>query len=621
MPPTAGPGYRERVRDPNISRAAAGQLSPVRRAADLRRLRAERFDVLVIGGGVTGAGAALDAASRGLKVALVEARDFAAGTSSRSSKLIHGGLRYLEQLEFGLVHEALTERGLLATRLAPHLVRPVPILVPLPDGGGVRDLPARAWRRAYYGTGVAAYDVFAGLFGGGRGMPLHRHLTREGARRVFPSLRPDKLAGAIRYFDGQVDDARLVVTLARTAASLGATMVTSARAVGLIRQAREVTGVRVRDLEAPPGSPDAEFEVHARTVIAATGVWSDDMSRMLNDVGLRPGVRVRASKGVHLVVPRSAITGETGLILRTPTSVLFVIPWGGHWIIGTTDTDWRLDRSHPAASARDIEYLLEQVNLVLDKPLTTADIEGVYAGLRPLLSGEADSTSKLSREHAVVEPMLGLLLVAGGKYTTYRVMAGDVVDRAARRLGNVRPSRTADLPLLGADGYAAMWRDRADLARRHGVPVGVVEHLLERYGSLTLDLLALIAAEPLLAAPLAGAPEYLAAEVTYAAQAEGALHLEDVLTRRTRISFETSHRGLESVEHTAELMGAVLGWDADVRAREVAHYRARVEAERQSQRMPDDATADAARLGAPDVRGFAADRGTDSDLSGLPAPY
>ncbi|GLY23486.1 FAD-dependent oxidoreductase [Micromonospora sp. NBRC 101691] len=609
------------MRDPNISRTVAGQLSPVRRAADLRRLRAERFDVLVIGGGVTGAGAALDAASRGLKVALVEARDFAAGTSSRSSKLIHGGLRYLEQLEFGLVHEALTERGLLATRLAPHLVRPVPILVPLPDSGGLRDLPARVWRRAYYGTGVAAYDAFAGLFGGGRGMPLHRHLTREGTRRVFPSLRADQVAGAIRYFDGQVDDARLVVTLARTAASLGATMVTSARAVGLIRQAREVTGVRVRDLEAPPGSPDAEFEVHARTVIAATGVWSDDMSRMLNDVGLRPGLRVRASKGVHLVVPRSAITGETGLILRTPTSVLFVIPWGGHWIIGTTDTDWRLDRSHPAASARDIDYLLQQVNTVLDKPLTTDDIEGVYAGLRPLLSGEADSTSKLSREHAVVEPMLGLLLVAGGKYTTYRVMAGDVVDRAARRLGNVRPSRTADLPLLGADGYAAMWRDRADLARRHGVPVGVVEHLLERYGSLTLDLLALIAADPLLAAPLAGAPEYLAAEVTYAARAEGALHLEDVLTRRTRISFETTHRGLESAEHTAELMGAVLGWDADVRAREVAHYRARVEAERQSQRMPDDATADAARLGAPDVRGFAADRGTDSDLSGLPTPY
>ncbi|MFC4104512.1 glycerol-3-phosphate dehydrogenase/oxidase [Micromonospora zhanjiangensis] len=596
-----------------MSRYVAGQLSPQRRAADLRRLRSERFDVLVIGGGATGAGAALDAASRGLKVALVEARDFAAGTSSRSSKLIHGGLRYLEQLEFHLVHEALTERGLLATRLAPHLVRPVPILVPLPSqpGAGLRELPGRAWRRSYYGLGVAVYDVFAGLFGGGRGMPLHRHMTRETTRRVFPSLRPDVVSGAIRYYDGQVDDARLVVNLVRTAASQGAAVVSSARAVGLVRQAREVTGVRVRDMEAPAGSPDAEFEVRARTVIAATGVWSDDMSRLLGDAGLRPGLRVRASKGVHLVVPRSAITGDAGLILRTATSVLFVIPWGGHWIIGTTDTDWQLDRSHPAASARDIAYLLDQVNTVLDRPLTTSDIEGVYAGLRPLLSGEADSTSKLSREHAVIEPMLGLLLVAGGKYTTYRVMAADVVDRAARRLGGARPSRTADLPLLGADGFAAMWRDRADLARRHAVQVGVVEHLLERYGTLTVDLLRLIGADPLLASPLAGAPEYLAAEVAYAAGSEGALHLDDVLTRRTRISFETAHRGAESAEHAAEVMGAVLGWNAAVRAREVEHYLARVEAERQSQRMPDDATADAARLGAPDVRGFAADRGED----------
>ncbi|MEJ3743343.1 glycerol-3-phosphate dehydrogenase/oxidase [Actinomycetes bacterium KLBMP 9797] len=593
------------MRDPAVTRNAAGQLSPERRAADLRRLRSERFDVLVVGGGVTGAGAALDAASRGLKVALVEARDLAAGTSSRSSKLIHGGLRYLEQLELHLVHEALTERGLLATRLAPHLVRPVPILVPLPGDHELREWPGRAWRRLYYGAGVAVYDAFAGVFGGGRGMPLHKHLTRDGARRVFPSLRPDLVTGAIRYYDGQVDDARLVVTLARTAASLGTAVVTSARAVALARQAREVTGVRVRDLEG-----GEEFEVRARTVIAATGVWSDDVSTMFGDAGIRPGLRVRASKGVHLVVPRSAITGDAGLILRTPSSVLFVLPWGGHWIIGTTDTDWQLDRAHPAASARDIAYLLDQVNAWLDRPISPSDIEGVYAGLRPLLSGEADSTSKLSREHAVVEPMLGLMLVAGGKYTTYRVMAADVVDRAVHRLGVNRPSRTDQLPLLGADGYQAMWRDRLDMARRHGVQAGVLEHLLERYGTLTLDLLALIQADPLLASPLAGAPEYLAAEVAYAARAEGALHLDDVLTRRTRISIETAHRGAESAEHAAEIMGAVLGWDAAVRAREVEHYLARVEAERQSQTMPDDATADAARVGAPDVRGFAADRAT-----------
>ena len=353
------------MRSSSDSRYAAGRLSPIRRVADLRRLRDEQFDVLVVGGGVTGAGAALDAASRGLKVALVEARDLAAGTSSRSSKLIHGGLRYLEQLELHLVHEALTERGLLTSRLAPHLVRPVPILVPLPTAsrrspgsgsgpttgsGSPRTTPSPACSAA--GGACRCTGTSAGTAPGG----------------CSRACAPTRSSGAIRYYDGQVDDARLVVNLARTAASLGAAVVTSARVTGFVREAREVIGVKVRDLESPD-SP--EFEVRARTVVAATGVWSDDMSQMLSDVGVRPGLRVRASKGVHLVVPRSAITGEAGLILRTATSVLFVIPWGGHWIIGTTDTDWQLDRSHPAASARDISYLLDQVNTVLDRPLTT----------------------------------------------------------------------------------------------------------------------------------------------------------------------------------------------------------------------------------------------------------
>jgi glycerol-3-phosphate dehydrogenase len=615
-------------RDPQASRFGAGQLSSERRYHDLTRLKAERFDVLVIGGGVTGAGAAVDAASRGLSVALIEARDLASGTSSRSSKLIHGGLRYLEQFEFGLVHEALRERGLLATRLAPHLVRPIPFLVPLTSDTGVKALPQRVWHRAYYGAGVALYDAFASasavagrLLRGepSRGMPMHRHLTRTAARRLFPSLREDAVTGAIEYYDGQVDDARFVVTLARTAASLGTAVVTSARVVGLLRSAREVTGVRVRDLES-----GEEFEVRARTVVAATGVWSDDMSELLSAGGQpeHTGLRVRASKGVHLVVPRSAITGDAGLILRTASSVLFVIPWGGHWIIGTTDTDWNLDRAHPAASATDISYLLEQVNRVLDRPLTAADIEGVYAGLRPLLSAEAkarsgphtrdEQTSTLSREHAVVEPMLGLMLVAGGKYTTYRVMAADVIDRAARRLGGLRrvgglvpSSHTADLPLLGADGYHHMWTNRADIARRHGISVGVIEHLLERYGTLTGEILTLIVEDPTLARPLVGAPEYLTAEIAYAALAEGALHLDDVLARRTRISIETAHRGVESAADAALVMSQVLGWDGATRQREIDHYLARVAAERESQRMPDDATAGAARLGAPDPRGYA----------------
>ncbi|MGE5828720.1 MAG: glycerol-3-phosphate dehydrogenase/oxidase [Micromonosporaceae bacterium] len=579
-----------------MSRYAAARLSPRRREADRARLERDLFDVLVIGGGVTGAGTALDAAARGLSVALVESRDLAAGTSSRSSKLVHGGLRYLEQLDFGLVHEALRERGLLATQLAPHLVRPVPFLVPLPAGGW----PAPALR-AYYGTGVALYDAFAGLFGGRRGMPMHRHLTAAGARRLFPSLREDTVGGAIRYYDAQVDDARLVVALARTAASLGAAVVTSTRATAIRRSAREVTGATVEDLES-----GERFDVAARTVIAATGVWSDDVSEMLSANGdgpVRSGLRVRASKGVHIVVPRSAISGEAALVLRAERSVLFVLPWGGHWIIGTTDTDWRLDRAHPAASAADIAYLLGHVNTVLDRPLSTSDIEGVYAGLRPLLAGEDESTSGLSRRHAVVEPMLGLMVVAGGKLTTYRVMAADVVDHAARRLGAQVPNSSTDrLPLLGADGYRRLWTNRADVARRHGVSVGVVEHLLERYGSVALEVLDLAGADTELGRPLPGAPEYLGAEIVYAAMAEGALHLDDALTRRTHISIETPHRGGQSAESAAALLGSVLDWDAARRTREVNHYLARVQAERESQRMTDDLAAAAARLGAADVR-------------------
>jgi glycerol-3-phosphate dehydrogenase len=574
-------------RDPTVSRFTASRLGADQRARDLRRMRGETFDVVVIGGGVTGAGAALDAASRGLSVALVEARDFAAGTSSRSSKLIHGGLRYLEQLNFSLVREALEERGRLLTKLAPHLVRPVPFLIPLTH---------RVWERGYIGAGVLLYDVLGSIFGTARGLPRHRHLSKRAAHRLFPDLRPDALVGAIQYYDGQVDDARHTLTVARTAASLGAAVATSTRVLDVLMDAREVVGVRARDLES-----GEEFDIRAKTVIAATGVWSDDISEML---GSRRGLRVRASKGVHLVVPRSAIDGDSGLILRTEKSVLFVIPWGGHWIVGTTDTDWDLDRAHPAASSVDIDYILEHVNRVLERPLTHADIEGVYAGLRPLLSGEDDSTSKLSREHAVVEPMLGLMLIAGGKYTTYRVMAKDAVDVAARRLRHAPPSRTEEVVLLGGDGYEAAWSNRAATARRHGVSVGVVEHLLERYGTLTAEVLGLVDEDPALGRPLGGAPEYLRAEVVYAALAEGALHLDDVLTRRTRISIETPHRGLDSADEVADLVGDVLGWDAETRAREVDHYRARVDAERESQRMPDDQTADAARLGAVDVRGL-----------------
>jgi len=577
--------------------ATPARLSPSARQLTLRRMARETFDVVVIGGGITGAGVALDAATRGLSVALVEARDLAAGTSSRSSKLIHGGLRYLEQLNVSLVTEALRERTLLLDTLAPHLVRPVSFLLPLTH---------HAWERVYLGAGVTLYDSL----GGRGGLPRHRQLTRAQALRIVPALRKDALVGAIQYWDAQVDDARHTMLVARTAAHYGALVTTSTRVTGFLREGERVSGVEATDLES-----GARLAIRARQTINAAGVWTDDIQAM---IGGRGQLSVRASKGVHLVVPRDRVHATSGLILRTPTSVLFVIPWGAHWIVGTTDTDWNLDRDHPAASRGDIDYLLGQVNRVLRTPLTPEDIVGVYAGLRPLLAGESEETSELSREHAVVSPVPGLTMVAGGKYTTYRVMAADAVDAAAHGIeARVPASCTDRVPLLGADGYPAAWNARERTARAAGLHVARLEHLLHRYGTLAEEVLALIEADPALGQPLRGAPGYLAAEAVYAASHEGALHLDDVLTRRTRISIETWDRGLAAAEHVAELVADVLGWDSTRAASEIEHYRARVAAERESQRQADDLTADAARLGAPDVRGL---RGAAETGPGGPGP-
>ncbi|MBW0103050.1 glycerol-3-phosphate dehydrogenase/oxidase [Pseudonocardia sp. KRD291] len=560
-------------------------LSPQARTGALRDMASGELDVLVVGGGVVGSGAALDAATRGLSVGLVDARDFASGTSSRSSKLIHGGLRYLEMLDFRLVAEALQERGLLIQHLAPHLVRPVPFVYPLKH---------HVWERFYAGAGVALYDTLGLLSGRSRGLPHHRHLTRRGARKVVPSLRKDALVGALEYYDAQVDDARHTMMIARTAAAYGAHVATRARVVGLLKDSGRVIGATVQDLET-----GERIDVRAKQVINATGVWTDETQGL---AGERGQFKVRASKGIHLVVPRDRIRGDAGLILRTEKSVLFVIPWGRHWIIGTTDTDWDLDKAHPAASAADIEYLLRHVNEVLEQPLSHEDVEGVYAGLRPLLSGESEATSKLSREHAVATPVPGLVVVAGGKYTTYRVMAKDAVDAAVHSLdAKVPESCTEDVPLLGAEGFAALRNSTQLLAARSGLHPARIEHLLGRYGSLIDEVLALLVDDPTLAEPLTGAEDYLRAEAVYGASHEGARHLEDILARRTRISIETFDRGEGAAQEVAQLVAPVLGWDDEQIAREVDHYRKRVQAERESQRMPDDATADAARLGAPDV--------------------
>jgi glycerol-3-phosphate dehydrogenase len=556
-------------------------LSPAARAQAVVDLQAGELDVLVVGGGVVGAGCALDAVTRGLRVGLIEATDWACGTSSRSSKLIHGGLRYLEMLDFGLVREALRERGLMLQRLAPHLVRPVPFLYPLTH---------RVWERPYVGSGIALYDAMAATSGNALGLPHHRHLTRRGALRQSPGLDPGSLIGAVQYWDAQVDDARHTMTIVRTAASYGALV---ANGVRVERFVPDASGVGVAGVVARDETSGAEITIRARQVINATGVWTDETQTLAHTEGK---FHVRASKGVHFLVARSRIDSATGLILRTEKSVLFVIPWGRHWIIGTTDTDWELGKDEPAVSRGDIDYLLEHVNKVLVEPLGPEDIEGVYAGLRPLLEGESDQTSKLSREHLVASPVPGLVVVAGGKYTTYRVMALDAVDEAVRHLdGPVPASVTQVVPLVGADGFAALQNQRQALARVSGLTVEQIDHLLGRYGSLIDEVLELIAADPGLGATLPGTDTYLRAEVVYAASHEGARHLGDVLARRTRISIETAHRGMATAEVAAGLMAGVLGWDGTRVADEIARYSEAVEAELDAQRQPDDLTADAAR--------------------------
>ncbi|MFZ3452557.1 glycerol-3-phosphate dehydrogenase/oxidase [Arthrobacter sp. 7Tela_A1] len=569
---------------------ATNALSPEYREAALDKLQATsepggELDVLIVGGGVVGAGAALDAVTRGLKVGMVEARDWASGTSSRSSKLIHGGLRYLEMLDFALVQEALKERGLLLQRIAPHLVKPVPFLYPLTK---------RFVERPYVGAGIFLYDTLGMTSGNSRGVPMQKHLSRRGTLRAAPSLKDDAMIGSIRYYDGQVDDARYVANMVRTAVHYGATAVNRLSVVDFLREGERVVGARVRDQET-----GREFDIAASQVVNATGVWTDETQAMVTDRGQ---LKVRASKGVHLVVPRDRIQSTVGMILRTEKSVLFVIPWGRHWIIGTTDTDWNLDKAHPAATSADIDYILEHVNTVLKTPLTREDVEGVYAGLRPLLAGENDSTAKLSREHVVAHPVPGLVVVAGGKWTTYRVMAKDAVDEAARALDEKVPeSCTQTIPLLGAVGYKAAWNRRHRTADDYGIHVVRVEHLLNRYGALATEVLDLIAENPKLGEPLPGADDYLGAEVVYATTHEGARHVEDVLARRTRISIESWDRGVSAAPVAADLMAPVLGWDAERVQSEVRHYLARVEAERLSQKQPDDVSADAARLAVEDI--------------------
>ena len=565
------------------------RLTREQRAAALEEMnREEGLDILVVGGGITGAGIALDAASRGLRTGVVEMGDWASGTSSWSSKLVHGGLRYLYQLDLPLVREALSERGRLLETIAPHLVKAQPFLWPL----------THHYERSYSAVGVGVYDALA-LAGarGHRTVPIQKHLGRKGARALAPALDPSTLIGAIRFYDARVDDARLVIDLIRTAVGLGALAVSRARVTGFLKDARgTVTGAAVTDLET-----GATHEIRAARTINATGVWTEDTQNLATDAG---GLKVLASKGVHIVVPKAAIDAETGIFLRTEKSVLFIIPWPRYWVIGTTDTPWTEDVAKPVATAADIDYILQHANEVLSRPLSRDDIIGVYAGLRPLLQPRlkpgADNrlaaSTKVSREHTVTRVAPGLTAIAGGKLTTYRVMAADAVDHAlGEALARAHPSATARLPLVGAAGYRALAARAGTIARERGWTLARVTHLLDRYGDELPALLDSIDDDPSLGRPLGEAPAFLRAEVAWAVTHEGAAHLDDVLLRRVRLDIEHRDRGLGAAAEVLAVMAPLLGWSAAEVETERAAYAERVAQIAAAEEDTSDAEA-AARL-------------------------
>ncbi|WP_168581336.1 glycerol-3-phosphate dehydrogenase/oxidase [Gephyromycinifex aptenodytis] len=568
-------------------------LNSAQREGALAQLQKEKVDLLVVGGGVTGAGIALDAATRGLRVGIVEAQDWAGGTSQWSSKLVHGGLRYLYQFNFALVAEALKERGLLLTRTAPHLVKAQPFLWPL-------KMPVV--ERSYSAVGVGMYDMLAQFGGGGHNaVPRQKHYTKEGAKELFPGIRDDALIGAIRFYDARVDDARLVIDLVRTAVGYGALAVSRAQVTGYLKDGSRVVGAHIKDLET-----GRELQVQADYVINATGVWTERTQDLATADG---GLRVLASKGIHIVVPKDRIQGQAGIFLRTEKSVLFIIPWERYWVIGTTDTEWTQDLAHPVTTAADIDYVLEHANSVLANPLTREDIIGTYAGLRPLLQPKTkgeDSSAKVSREHTVAEVTPGLAAIAGGKLTTYRVMAQDAVDFALTQRGGPRaleehPCITETVPLVGGAGYAAWQTQKERVAADEGWSPQRVQHLLDRYGDELPVIIDLIAENPDLGAPLAAEPAYLRAEVAFAITHEGALHVDDILRKRVRLDYEHRDRGRSALPEIVDIAAPLLGWDETQREAEIRSYSDRVAAEAAAEQTSTDEQAVRARLGVPDL--------------------
>ena len=530
------------------------------RATSLRRLADESFDVLVVGGGITGAGVAVDAASRGLSVALVERHDFASGTSSKSSKLVHGGLRYLQQKEYRLVYENLHERQRLLEN-APHLVTPLPFLIPLfGRGGAVNKTVAKAYRTALW-----LYDITGGVRIGKR----HKRVSKDEALGHLPTLNTDLLAAAFLYYDAQADDARLTLALLRTAADHGAVVANHAPVVELTKAAGgRVNGARLGD----------GTEVRAACVVNATGVWADDVRQLAE--GEHPD-SIRPAKGIHITVPATKLPCDIAAVVPVPKDrrSIFVVPWGEHTYLGTTDTDYTGDYDRPECTADDVAYVLDAINLFVTSPITADDVTGTWAGLRPLVKNEGKArTADLSRRHKVLVSDGGLVTITGGKLTTYRKMAEDTVDEVGEQLGRkLKRCHTKSLKVRGAAGL--------DKVRAAGPAPGTVDaatfaHLVSRFGADAPAVAALVAADPTLGEPLVPKLPYLRAEAVYAARDEMAVTLEDILSRRTRALLLERDGTAAVAADVARLVADDLGWDEAEQRRQVDAFVALAEHER-----------------------------------------
>jgi glycerol-3-phosphate dehydrogenase len=532
------------------------------RSYQLDQLR-RGVEVLVIGGGITGAGVALDAASRGYRVGLVEQSDFASATSSRSTKLVHGGVRYLPQGHLGLVRQALRERRRLL-RLAPHLVRPLPFLLPLYAGArrplGLR-LPALARPLAPLGVraGLIVYDLLA------RDPSFrHRALSHAQVAQQAPDLRTDHLRAAFVYYDARTDDVRLTHAVLATARAQGAVTVNYCQVVDLVRAGGRIAGARVEDR-----LTGTVFEIAARTVVNATGVWAERVAALDGP----PPFRLQHSIGTHLVLHPGAVRTSLALVIPETDDgrIAFIVPWADRFVLGTTDVPYRGDLSAPVASAEEAAYLLLHANRYLRRPLGPADVAGAYAGIRPLVAASNGSTAALARDHQVAVSAGGLISIVGGKLTTYRAMAEDVVD--AIGAGERMPRRcvTATLALAGAEHLE---RAEAALASAPLAP-DQRAHLLEIYGGASANVLALIRAEPVLGARLIDGLPITAAEVVYACRVEFGVSLADCLYLRTRLAVLDPVAATEAAPTVTELMARELEWDSAEKARQLRVYEER----------------------------------------------